>query len=140
VIETFDNAEIVVPNSELVTTQVTNWTRRKRQVRVKVPVGVAYDSDIKKVLEILTDCAMDNPQVLSSPKPSAVVLAFGDNSLDFVLRCFVSNIDDQLQVQSELITAIHGAFADEGIEIPFPQSDLHLRSVAPTLQQMFYEK
>jgi potassium efflux system protein len=140
VIETFDNAEIVVPNSELVTTQVTNWTRRKRQVRVKVPVGVAYDSDIEKVLKILTDCAMDNPQVLSSPEPSAVLLAFGVNSLDFVLRCFVPDIDNQLKVQSELITAIHGAFADEGIEIPFPQSDLHLRSVTPTLQQMFYEK
>lgn len=69
VIETFDNAEIVVPNSELISTQVTNWTLQSRQVRVKVPVGGAYGSQVEKVLKILNDCALDNPRVLSSPNP-----------------------------------------------------------------------
>jgi len=139
VIETFDNAEIVVPNAELVTTQVTNWTLRKRQVRVKLPVGVAYGSKVDKVLNILEECASSNPLVLSSPKPNAVFLAFGANSLDFELRCFVPDIDNRIIVQSELNSAIVEAFADEGIEIPFPQSDIHLRSITPTFKKVFNE-
>lgn len=129
IIQTFDNAEIVVPNSDLVTGQVTNWTLGDRRVRVKIPVGVAYGTDVSKVLEILKSCAKANPMVLSTPKANALFLAFGTSSLDFELRVWIPEFLDKLQVLSDLNQDIDNEFALNNIEIPFPQSDLHLRSV-----------
>lgn len=129
VIQTFDNAEIVVPNSDLITGQVTNWTLGDRKVRVRVPVGVAYGTDVSQVMEILTSCGNANPMVLSDPKPVALFLAFGASSLDFELRVWIPEFLDKLQVLSELNQDIDNEFSMNGIEIPFPQSDLHLRSV-----------
>lgn len=129
IIETFDNAEIVVPNSDLITGQVTNWTLANRKVRVKVPVGVAYGTDVTKVLEILIGCGKANPMVLDKPQPNALFLAFGASSLDFELRVWIPEFLDKLQVLSDLNQDIDNEFALNGIEIPFPQSDLHLRSV-----------
>lgn len=134
IIETFDNAEIVIPNSDLVTGQVTNWTLAGRQVRVKIPVGVAYGTDVDKVIEILTQCAKENPMVLSTPKPLALFLAFGESSLDFELRVWIPEFLDKLQALSDLNREIESEFADQGIEIPFPQTDLHLRSVDKEVQ------
>lgn len=129
IIQTFDNAEIVVPNSDLITGQVTNWTLGDRRVRVKIPVGVAYGSDVSKVMKILTSCGEANPMVLSSPKPSALFLAFGASSLDFELRVWIPEFLDKMQVLSDLNLDIENEFDLNNIEIPFPQSDLHLRSV-----------
>ena len=129
IIQTFDNAEIVVPNSDLVTGQVTNWTLAERRVRVRIPVGVAYGSDVAKVLEILLACANGNPVVLSTPKPKAFFLAFGASSLDFELRVWISEFLDKIQVLSDLNQDIENEFSLRKIEIPFPQTDLHLRSV-----------
>jgi small-conductance mechanosensitive channel len=129
VIQTFDNAEIVIPNSDLVTGQVTNWTLGDRRVRVKIPVGVAYGSDVAKVLEILISCGKANPMVLSTPKVSAFFLAFGASSLDFELRVWIPEFLDKLQVLSDLNQDIENEFSMNNIEIPFPQSDLHLRSI-----------
>jgi potassium efflux system protein len=129
IIQTFDNAEIVVPNSDLVTGQVTNWTLGERKVRIRVPVGVAYGTDVAKVLEILLACAKANPMVLSTPKPTALFLAFGSSSLDFELRVWISEFLDKMQVLSDLNQDIENEFAINNIEIPFPQTDLHLRSV-----------
>ena len=129
IIQTFDNAEIVVPNSDLITGQVTNWTLGERKVRVRVPVGVAYGTDVTKVLEILLACAKSNSMVLSSPKPTALFLAFGSSSLDFEVRVWISEFLDKLQVLSDLNQVIESEFATNNIEIPFPQTDLHLRSV-----------
>lgn len=129
IIQTFDNAEIVVPNSDLITGQVTNWTLAERRVRVRVPVGVAYGTDVTKVLEILVACAKANPTVLGTPKPMAVFLAFGSSSLDFELRVWISEYLEKIQVLSDLNQDIENEFAINNIEIPFPQTDLHLRSV-----------
>ncbi|BHH83622.1 hypothetical protein LA52FAK_19110 [Desulforhopalus sp. 52FAK] len=129
IIQTFDNAEIVVPNSDLVTGQVTNWTLGDRRVRVKIPIGVAYGTDVSKVMEILETCGNANPMVLSHPKPSALFLAFGTSSLDFELRVWIPEFLDKLQVLSDLNQDIDNEFSMNNIEIPFPQSDLHLRSV-----------
>ena len=129
VIQTFDNAEIVIPNSDLVTGQVTNWTLGDRRVRVKIPVGVAYGSDIAKVLDILISCGKANPMVLNTPKVSAFFLAFGASSLDFELRVWIPEFLDKLQVLSDLNQDIENEFSMNNIEIPFPQSDLHLRSI-----------
>jgi small-conductance mechanosensitive channel len=129
IIKTFDNAEIVVPNSDLITAQVTNWTLGERKARVKIPVGVAYGTDIAQVLEILLRVAGEHPMILTTPSPRALFLAFGASSLDFELRVWVADFNDRRQVQSELNQEINSEFADAGIEIPFPQTDLHLRSV-----------
>jgi len=85
VVSTFDNAEIVIPNSNLITAPVTNWTLSGRKARLKVPVGVAYGTDIQKVLEILMHCAHENTQVITQPQPNALFLAFGASSLDIEL-------------------------------------------------------
>jgi small-conductance mechanosensitive channel len=131
IVQTFDNAEIVVPNSDLITSQVTNWTLKERRVRVKIPVGVAYGSNVEQVREILLRCANDRPEVLSSPPANALFLAFGESSLDFELRVFIPEFTDRRMILSELNLDINREFIDAGIEIPFPQSDIHLRSVHP---------
>jgi potassium efflux system protein len=129
IIQTFDNAEIVIPNSDLIAGQVTNWTLAERKARLKLPVGVAYGSDIPKVLEILLTVANEHPMILTTPPPSAFFLAFGASSLDFELRVWIADFSDRRLVQSELNQEIDSEFADAGIEIPFPQTDLHLRTV-----------
>jgi len=128
-VQTFDNAEIVIPNSQLITGSVTNWTLAEKKVRVRVPVGVAYGTDIEKVLKILLTVANENPAVLSSPKPVALFLAFGSSSLDFELRAWIPDVNDKLSILSELNQEVEAEFDAAGIEIPFPQTDLHLRTV-----------
>lgn len=128
-VQTFDNAEIVIPNSQLITGSVINWTLAEKKIRVRVPVGVSYGSDITAVLGVLLACADANAHVLSTPKPAALFLAFGASSLDFELRVWISDFNDKLTVHSELNQDIEYEFSLAGIEIPFPQTDLHLRSV-----------
>lgn len=128
-VQSFDGADIVLPNSDLVTNQVTNWTRTNRIVRLRIPVGVAYGSDVPLVMKIVLDCSQDNPAVLSSPKPQVLFRGFGDSSLDFEVRVFTPDIDYRLILQSELLQEIDQEFRNAGVEIPFPQRDLHLRSV-----------
>ena len=129
IIRTYDNAEIVVPNSMLITGQVTNWTLASRRARLKVPISAAYGSDVAKVMEILLACAGEHPGILSEPKPTVFFLAFGASSLDFELRVWLPDYLDSTSVLSELNVEIDGRFQEAGIEMPFPQSDLHLRSI-----------
>lgn len=133
-IQTFDRADVIVPNSELISQQVTNWMLYDRQGRARVPVGVAYGSDTQKVKRVLEEVAQAHPEVIndgSYPEPKVLFLGFGDSALNFEVRCFVRNIDNRLQVISDLNFAIDAAFRQEGIEIPFPQRDLHVRSLPP---------
>jgi potassium efflux system protein len=138
-VQTFDNAEIVIPNAQLITLPVTNWTLGEKKVRVKVPVGVAYGTELEAVLKILLSVAENNPIVLTQPPARALFLAFGNSSLDFELRVWISDFKDRRTVLSELNQDIDNEFQLAGIEIPFPQSDLHLRTidkeVATILQQ-----
>lgn len=99
VVRTFDNADIIIPNSDLITGQVTNWTLANRHIRVKIPVGVAYGTDIAKVLDILQGCAENNPMVLNQPKARALFLAFGASSLDFELRVWIGEFSDRRLVR-----------------------------------------
>ena len=133
VVETYDNAEIVVPNADLITSQVTNWTLAERRRRLKLPVGVAYGSDVALVMQTLMACAEDHVMVLSNPKPAVIFFGFGDSALDFELRVWISDFDQRRQVQTEINQDIDQRFRDLGIEIPFPQQDLHLRSVDPSV-------
>jgi len=128
-VETFDNADVIIPNADLVGNQVTNWTLTSRQVRLIVPVGVAYGSDVPLVIEKLMSCARSNPLVVEKPAPQVLFLGFGESSLDFELRAWVTNFDNRLRVISELHQEIDRSFRKAKIEIAFPQRDLHLRSV-----------
>jgi len=131
VIRTFDRADVLVPNSELISQQVTNWMLRDLKGRVRVPVSVAYGSDLELVTRILLDIAGNLSGVVldgSVARPKVIFLRFGDSSLDLELRYFVRNVDDRLDALSATNYAIDAAFRENGIQIPFPQRDLHIRS------------
>jgi len=124
-IETFDRADVIVPNSELISAKVTNWVLRDPVGRITVSVGVDYDSDVDRVHKILMDIAAEHPMVITShrrfPAPKVLFINFGDNALNFQLRCFIHDIDQRMNVISELNFAIIKAFRAEDIKIPFPQ-------------------
>ena len=128
-IQTFDQADVIVPNSDLISNQVTNWMLRDPIGRIRLPVGVAYGSDVREVERILLDIPSNFEQVIkNNPKYPVRVyfLGFGDSSLNFELRCFVYNIDEKLIVSSKINFAIEESFRKHGIVIPFPQRDIHI--------------
>ena len=135
-IETWDRSDVIVPNSEFISSQVTNWTLTNAFGRVIVQVGVAYGSDTQKVKQILLDIAEHHPQVIQKnnffqvPEPTVLFQAFGSSSLDFELRCFVRDVRKRLITRSEINFEIDRQFRENDIEIPFPQRDLHIRSDA----------
>ncbi|GLW59978.1 hypothetical protein Hthe01_03270 [Hydrogenophilus thermoluteolus] len=131
VIETWDKQEVLIPNKAIITGNVTNWTLSDLQSRIVIPVGVAYGSDLDKVRHVLLDVAHAHPNILKDPEPGVAFIQYGASSIDFELRCFVADIGVRVQTHTELALAIDKAFRENGIEIPFPQRDLHLRSVAP---------
>ncbi len=126
-IETFERQMVILPNSNLMTGVVKNWVRNNQTGRIAVPVGVSYDSDPDQVREVLLACASTHELVMENPKPYVVFQGFGDSSLDFELRAFISNVDSSLTVRSHLRFEIFRRFKEAGIEIPFPQRDLNLR-------------
>ena len=128
-IQTFDRASVILPNADLLNTAVMNWTHKDRLGRVQVPVGVAYGSDTEKVRDILLACAKAHPDVMSWPVPYVVFMDFGSSSLDFQLRAFLRNVENRLTVASDLRFAVDKAFREAGVEIPFPQRDLHLKGM-----------
>ncbi|MBT8473261.1 MAG: mechanosensitive ion channel [Marinicaulis sp.] len=128
-IETFDRSSIIVPNSELISSSVTNWTHKDRMGRIIVPVGVSYGSDPEQVKAILMKCAEENEFIVSYPEPYIVWKDFGASSLDFELRAFLGDVSKSLQVRSELRFAIFAALAEAGVEIPFPQQDVYIKSM-----------
>jgi small-conductance mechanosensitive channel len=126
-IRTWTGPELVVPNAQLVSSEVLNWNLKRDRKRAEVPVGVAYDSDPEVVAEILTEVAVAHPDVLKHPEPECLFLGFGDSSLNFQVRAWAGT-DNCFRVQSDLRFAIRKALTDAGIEIPFPQRDLHIRT------------
>jgi small-conductance mechanosensitive channel len=128
-IETFEGAEVIVPNGTLLQGNLTNWTLNDRNRRIEIPVGVAYGTDPKVVLEILREVAGRQPLLLRHPPPIALFTGFGESSLDFSLRFWTSAGDTWGTVRSAALVEIHAELAKAGIEIPFPQRDLHVRSV-----------
>lgn len=128
VVRTFDGAEVIVPNGHLISERVTNWTLSDTHRRVDVSVGVAYGTDPERVLAILEEVAAAHPDVLTTPPPVTLFEGFGDSALDFRLRAWIRDFDRGLSVRSELSVALDAALREAGIEIPFPQRDVHLRS------------
>lgn len=126
---TNDNIAIIVPNSEFVSSIVTNWSYTDRNVRFNFPVGVSYRSDPELVRRLLLQVADQHSGVLKDPKPDALLQEFGDSALNFVLRVWTKQYSTTPGVlRSELNFMISKTFKEQGIEIPYPQRDLHIRS------------
>jgi small-conductance mechanosensitive channel len=128
-VRTWQGAEVIVPNSNLISQPVINWTLSDRNRRIEVDVGVAYGTDPERVLKLLVDVAEQEDRILERPAPSALFVQFGDSSLDFRLRAWTARADEWMGIRSDLNVAICRALGEAEIEIPFPQRDLHLRSV-----------
>ncbi|MCW8129298.1 MAG: mechanosensitive ion channel [Planctomycetota bacterium] len=128
VITTLDNRSIIVPNSSFISENVINYSYRDPKIMVRVPVGVAYGSDMDKVREALLDAAKSHPRVLSEPAPEVRFIGFGDSSLDLQLLIWLPEPYQMYRTVSDMNFAIDRGFRAAGIEIPFPQRDLHLRS------------
>jgi small-conductance mechanosensitive channel len=129
VVRTFEGAEVIVPNSNLISSEVVNWTLSDQKRRVRVEVGVAYGTDPHEVITLLNKVAGEHPEVLSYPEPAVVFLQFGDSALNFRLMFWTATFDDFFRVRSEVYVAVNDAFKEAGITIPFPQRDLHVKSI-----------
>jgi small-conductance mechanosensitive channel len=132
VVRNWNGSEVIVPNADLVSGAVTNWTLSDPLRRIEIPIGVAYGTDPAQVIALLLDVARSNDRVLKDPPPQTLFKGFGDSSLDFVLRAWTDQ--DHEVVASDLTLALNHRFVDAGIEIPFPQRDLHLASVSPEVR------
>jgi small-conductance mechanosensitive channel len=126
-VTTQDNFVVILPNSALVGNPVTNWTKGERRVRMGVDVGVAYGSDVPKVARLLEEVAAEHSEIRQHPGPAARFEGFGDSSLDFRILAWIDDALDAPRIRSELRYRINEVFAENDIEIPFPQRDLHLR-------------
>jgi len=130
-VRTNDNVVLIVPNSEFTTNRIINWTVNDPDTQIHLPVGVAYGSDAEEVREILVEIALANPDVLDDPPPSVRLLEFGSDSINFDLLVWTRTRTRMPKLlKSDLYFSILKAFREHGIEIPYPQRDLHIRSVS----------
>lgn len=120
-LETFDKAQVIIPNADIISGALTNWTLHDTMGRLTINFGVGYASDLKKVLKLTLEAAEDDERILSDPPASAIVTSFDDSSIGIQLRCYVGDISKRVSVKSDLIIKIHQIFQENGIEIPFPQ-------------------
>jgi small-conductance mechanosensitive channel len=132
IVRTFQGADVIVPNQDFIAGRVVNWTLSDQTRRVEIPVGVAYGTNPPEVITLLTDTVGKHAKVLERPAPTVLFSGFGESSLDFEIRLWTS-ADDWPAVRSDVLVATYEALTRAGIEIPFPQRDLHLRSVAPAV-------
>ncbi|HHV55926.1 MAG TPA: mechanosensitive ion channel [Firmicutes bacterium] len=129
----FDNELIIIPNREMVASRIINQTYPDLRVKVRIRVGVSYATDIDRAKQVLLETCLAHPKVLKDPAPGVYFTDFGDSSLNLLAICWVEDYRDRFSVQDELNTAVKKRFDEEGIEIPFPQRDLHLRDIPPEL-------
>jgi small-conductance mechanosensitive channel len=132
-IRTFDGAEVIVPNGQLISNEVVNWTLSDQQRRIEVIAGVAYGTDPHKVKSLLTNILVNHPDIIQNPAPVVLFSNMGESSLDFRLLFWTSNMGEWLRIQSEITFLVHDTLKENGIEIPFPQRDLHIKSIESEL-------
>ena len=125
---TIDNKVLVIPNHKYLTSILYNWTENGKNTRENIKVGVAYGSDVELVKKLLIEAAENHPKVLKRPKPLVLFMDFGESSLDFELLVWINRPEQRGQVQHDLLVEIEQCFREQGIEIPFPQRDLHVKS------------
>jgi len=128
IVQTFDRSEIIVPNSDMIANPVTNWTLTDRRMRIVIPVGAAYGSDVEVVLQTLMDCAMASAKVSRRPEPLVMFKKFGDSALEFELHVWIHDINERHKVRSALHQDQERRLRDAGITIAFPQRDIHIQS------------
>ncbi|WP_326994803.1 mechanosensitive ion channel domain-containing protein [Chitinophaga sp. 212800010-3] len=128
-ISAYDGSEVIVPNGDLISQQLINWTRNNRTKRIMLTIGVAYGSDVDQVTTLLKSAFTDRKEVMTIPAPFIQLYEFADNSVNFRVYFWVANLDNAGSVQSNVLAFIYDSFNKAGIELPFPQRDLHIRSV-----------
>jgi small-conductance mechanosensitive channel len=136
-VHTWDGADVIVPNANLISDDIINWTFSDHKRRIEVTVGVAYGVDPETVLALLPSLATAHPEVLADPEPVALFRGFGASSLDFSLRCWTRA--SAPNIHSDIGISVHRALVDAGIEIPFPQQDLHLKSVDESIRKELFQ-
>ena len=133
---TRDGKEHLIPNEDLITNRVVNWSFSDKNIRVRVPVGISYDSDPRMAMELCVDAARSSGRVLNDPEPRCLMTGFGDNSVNLELRFWINDPSNGVgNARSEVLLSIWDRFKEAGISIPFPQRDLHIRSIPEGLRQ-----
>jgi small-conductance mechanosensitive channel len=130
-IRSLRNITIIVPNSEFISSQVVNWSHGDPKVRLDVPVGVSYNSDLDTVINALYEVGKENVDIMDDPKPEVLFDEFGDSSWNLKLRAWLKDPYDYYRIRSSINCDIVRKFRHYGIEIPYPQRDLHVRSPLP---------
>ena len=127
---THDGIEHLIPNENLITGEVINWSYSHNLVRLKVPVGVAYGSNVEKAKELILAAAANIPRILQDPKPACLLTGIGDNAINLEARVWINDPQNGIaSVKSDLFGGILQQFQDHGIDMPYPQRDVHLKSI-----------
>ncbi|MEP4380493.1 MAG: mechanosensitive ion channel domain-containing protein [Alphaproteobacteria bacterium] len=134
---TRDGIEHLIPNEELIVTRVENWSFSGKRVRLRVPIGVAYGSDVHKAIELCVEATKDQERIVGDPEPKCLLKGFGDSSVDLEIRFWIRDPEAGVSnIKSVVLLRVWDLFHEHGIEIPFPQRDLHLRSVSPDAKSL----
>jgi small-conductance mechanosensitive channel len=129
---TRDEKEYLIPNEDLITQQVVNWSYSNRKIRLKTPVGISYNADPHRAIDLIVDAAKDLPRILSDPAPKCLLRGFGDNSVDLEIRFWIEDPQNGVaNITSEVLLRVWDTLKENGIEIPFPQRDVHLDVASP---------
>ena len=129
---TRDGIEHLVPNENFITQGVENWSFSDNNVRLKIPIGISYKSDVRKAIALCIESAHAVPRVIKNPEPACLLKGFGNSSVDLELRLWISDPSNGTSsVKSQVLLGVWDRFHEHGVEIPFPQRDVHIRSTVP---------
>jgi potassium-dependent mechanosensitive channel len=126
VVRTWHGSDIIVPNADLISKQVTNWTLSDRLRRIDLDVGINYGADPKEVISVLESVARNHPDILQSPPPKGLLAGYGDSSINFELRAWTDKFDDWPRIRSDLAVALYDAAHEAGMSFPFPQREVRV--------------
>jgi small-conductance mechanosensitive channel len=133
---TRDGIEHLIPNEVLITERVENWSYSDNLVRLKLPIGISYKADVRLAMALCVEAAKTTPRILENPEPRCLLKGFGDSSVDLELRVWIDDPPNgRSNVLSDVLLGVWDRFHEQGVEIPFPQRDLHLRSGFDSLGQ-----
>lgn len=130
IVTTWDGADVVIPNGDLMNQHLTNWTMGNNRKRFEIPVGVAYGTDLAFTQHLLMQLMLSDDRIMKNPEPIVLLTQFNNSSIDFVVKFWVHHYDMGLDMKSDLIIAINNAFKENNIEIPFPQNDIHIKTTS----------